>query len=123
MTVIPKALFDSVGKDTPLKATKQTLRGPGHQLLPVKEYFTGTLKWGSQEVEEDVYVVRRLRRPLLGRPAIEALGLIKQVASVQLGSDTLLEHFPELFQGLGKLQREYHICFKDEARPFALTTP
>ena len=34
-----------------------------------------------------------------------------------------MQLFPQLFQGLGKLQGQYHIKLKDNAQPFALTVP
>ena len=33
------------------------------------------------------------------------------------------EEFPSLFQGLGKLEREYKIELRDDAQPFSLSTP
>ena len=77
VTVIPKVLFERMHSGTSLQATSLTLYGTSNQTLPVKGRFTGELKLGDTEVEEEVFVVRRLHRPLLGRPAIESFGLIK----------------------------------------------
>jgi len=72
VTVIPKAQFECMHSGTSLQATRQTLYGPSNQTLLVKGRFTGKLKWGDTEVEEEVFVVRRLHCPLLGRHAIES---------------------------------------------------
>jgi len=123
VTVIPKALFECMHSGTSLQATRRTLYGPSNQTLPVKGRFTGKLKWGDTEVEEEVFVVRRLRRPLLGRPAIESLGLIKRVGAVEMTKDTVEKQFPGLFEGLGQLQGDYEISLKEGAKPHALSTP
>ena len=100
----------------------KTPSGPSHKVLPVKGQFKATLKYGDREVTEDIYVVRRLRRALLGRPAIESLGLLCRVNAVQSKSE-LKQRFLKLFNGLGKLEGEYRIQLRTDARPFALTTP
>ena len=123
VTVIPKALFECMHSGTSLQATRRTLYGPSNQTLPVKGRFTGKLKWGDTEVEEEVFVVRRLRRPLLGRPAIESLGLIKRVGAVEMTKDMVEKQFPGLFEGLGQLQGDYEISLKEGAKPHALSTP
>ena len=59
----------------------------------------------------------------LGHPAIESLGLVSRVNTVE---DLKLRHmskYPYLFKGLGKTPGEYHIHLKDDAKPFALSTP
>ena len=82
------------------------------------------LKKGSRETEETVYVVRSLHRPLLGRPAIESLRLVKRVNAIgSITSDNIKQQFPKLFTGLGKLEGNYHICLKPGAKPYSLTTP
>ena len=43
---------------------------------------TGILRNDTQEVEENIYVVRELTKPLLGRPAIEQLALIRRIAAI-----------------------------------------
>ena len=59
--------------------------------------------------------------PLLGRPATQALELVKRVGSVEDKTFDTQKAFPALFQNLGKLQRPYHIQMKEGAKPFALT--
>ena len=66
-----------------------------------------------------MYVVNNLPKPWLGRPTIEALELLIRVRVIE-------EHkspFPELFNGLGKMEGDYPIKLKEGAVPFGLTTP
>ena len=66
-------------------------------------------------------MVPDLYTPLLGRPAIQALELVKRVGSVEDKTFDTQKVIPALFRNLGKLQRPYHIQMKEGAKPFALT--
>ena len=61
--------------------------------------------------------------PLLGRPAIEALGLAVRVESITKQKGKPENINSKLFQGLGRLNTEYRIQLKEGAKPYALTTP
>lgn len=71
VSVISKARYEKIGSLS-LSLPGKTLRGPTNYSLPVTGCFTGVLKHGNQEVQQDIFVVKNLRRHLLGRPAIEA---------------------------------------------------
>ena len=47
--------------------------------------------------------------------------IVKRVQLVETNS--IVERFPKLFQGLGRLKGNYAIKLKSDAKPFALTTP
>ena len=94
--------------------------GPA-RALPVIGQFTGKLAQGDRTTLQEMYVVEKLHKPLLGRPAIEALGLLARVRSVK--QEKLIECFPQLFQRLERMQGEYSIQLKEGAVPFALTAP
>ena len=57
-----------------------------------------------------IYVVRGLKKPFLGKPAIEAFKLLKIVQPVN--QEPITTDFQDLFEGLGKLQDNYHIKLK-----------
>ena len=79
---------------------------------------------GTQQAEEEIYVVKGLSKTLLGRPSISNLGLVKRIAAVDSGSSlSPKDQFPALFQGLGQLEGEYTVELNDDAKPFALSTP
>ena len=107
----------------PLSLPDRTLRGPDTHILPVSGQFTATLKRGNQDFQEKVYVVKGLNKPLLGRPAIEGLSLVQCVAALSEKEPSLVEQFPRLFQGLGKLQGAYTIKLQEGAQPYAISTP
>ena len=43
--------------------------------------------------------------------------------SIQCNAEGIHKAYPKLFEGLGKLEGEYHIELKDDAKPYAITTP
>ena len=99
------------------------LRGPSNYSLPVTGCFTGVLKRGSQEAQQEIYVVKNLHRHLLGRPAIDALGLAVRVGAIFDGDTSPVQLFPQLFQGLGKLEGEYEIKLRPDSKPFVISVP
>ncbi len=121
VTVIPERTYRTL-HNVSLLASRRTLRGPSQNELQVCGQFSGTIARVDQETEQEVYVVKDLHKPLLGRPSIEALGLIARVRGVQLNKSPD-QAFPELFKGFGKLQEEYTIKLREGAKPFSLTTP
>ena len=62
-------------------------------------------------------------RPLLGLPAIEALQLIERVSELEDPGEVFKNKFPKVFSGLGRLEGNYKIHLKEDAVPYALTTP
>lgn len=66
-------------------------------------------------------MVKNLSTPLLGLPAIKALGLLVCVDSIDMG--TLKSSYTKLCSGLGMLQQPYTIKLKPDAVPFSVKTP
>ena len=122
VTAISKERHEKIGS-LPLSRSSQTLKGPSDYSLPVTGCFTGLLKRGSQEVQQQIYVVRNLRRQLLGRPAIEALELAVRVGAIFDEGATPVQMFPQLFEGLGKLEGKYAIKLRPDSKPFAISVP
>lgn len=87
------------------------LTGPGGHPLEVLGTFTASLLWKVKCVTQEFYVVRSQTVPLLGFPAIQALGIVKFVDHIpevplQRAGVVVLS---ELFQGLGELPGKYTI--------------
>ena len=122
VSVIPQQLYNRLGRP-PLTRADKTLKGPSNNVLPVKGRFSAVLSRGQSESKQEIYVATRLNRPLLGRPAIEALQLVQRVHGVQSVPVNPIQQFPSLFRGLGKLKGQYSIKLKEGAMPYALTTP
>ena len=121
VTVIRTGLYEKLSGAS-LHPPQRTLRGASQNVLPVKGQFTGRLRREDRTTHQEVYVVDQLHKPLLGRPAIEALGLLARIRSVREETNPA-ESFPKLFEGLGRMHGEYSIQLKEGAVPFALTTP
>ena len=104
VTVIPLSEFQS-NPDRTLKPPTNFLNGAGSKTLPVKGQLLATLKYREKEIAEEVHAVRRLNHPRLGRPAIEALRLVRRVNEVQTKTD-IVKQFQNLFKSLGELEEE-----------------
>ncbi|XP_064461585.1 uncharacterized protein K02A2.6-like [Ornithodoros turicata] len=100
-----------------LDKVDNVLSGPGQQPLQVLGSFAATLLWRGRSTQQRLYVVKSLSVPLLGLPAIQALGVIKFVDKVSSQPRTTL------FDGLGTLSTEYKIHLKPDAVPFSLSVP
>ena len=71
---------------------------------------------------EDIHVVKVLEELLLGQPAIEKLNLLAKINEIQSQSyaERIKGKYPQLFHGLGELEREYEIELNQDAQPFAI---
>ena len=72
--------------------------------------------------KQTIFVVRDLRRNLMGLPAITSLDVARQIGETIVASN-VKEHFPKMFDGLGNLGEEYLIKLKGDAVPYSLFTP
>lgn len=120
VTVIPESAYRP-NDDGKLETASIPLNGPTGEALEVCGQFKARLTRKGVESQQEIYVVRNLSRALLGRPAIQALHVAVLIEPVQ--GDNVVEQFPELFKGLGKLKDSYKIKLREGATPFALTTP
>ena len=121
VSVLPEEHYQP-GRDGALESTTRKLSGPVGNKLKVLGKISGYIKRGGEHTIQEIYVVRGLTRPLLGKPAIEALQVV--TLNVQsITSENVQEKFPKLFDGLGKLEGAYTIKLREDATPYALTTP
>ena len=122
VSVISEEIWRAIGCPPLIQATR-SLSGPDGRPIRTKGKFSETLTLHNRTATtEELYVVSGLSKPLLGRPAIDQLNLIRRLAVVT-ERKTPKEQFPSLFQGLGKLEQPYKIELQDDAKPFALSTP
>ena len=122
VTVIPDRCFM---KTDCLVKTDKRLYGPGGAELDCIGVFKATIESKNNKSEQDLYVVKGLKKPLLGRPAIEALGILKRVEAVGEGQKDIKKEYPTLFNSpqIGKIDKPYTIRLSEEARPFSIATP
>ena len=118
VNVIPEHVYQQAAGSITLQPTSRILCGPSQYALSALGKVVTKLKKGKRKTEETVYVVRSLHRPLLERPAIKSLRLVKRVNTIMsTTSNNIRQKIPQLFTGLGKLQGNYHICLKPGAKP------
>ena len=75
VTVLPEENYQP-GRDGALETTMRKLSGPVGNELKVLGKISGYIKRGGEHTIQDIYVVRGLTRPLMGKPAIEALQVV-----------------------------------------------
>ena len=121
--VIPEWVHTRNGSPS-LSPVMQTFRGPSKKVIPIKGQFMGRLRKENIEVEQEIYMAKALHKPLLGQPAIEALGLVQRIQGIQLKKFDPVEQFPSLFWGLGSCKVNIRsIKLQEGAKPYAPTTP
>ena len=81
------------------------LKGPSGDQLACKGHFMGYLQKGDLTIKEEIYMIKNLQNPLLGRPAIRDLNLLKRVGSVKQ-EQSVLEQCSSVLVSL----RESIIC-------------
>ena len=78
VSVVPDFIINKL--NATLRNTKRTLTGPDGSKLKVAGVISATFKKANHlESKQEIFVVRNLKTALLGRPAIEALNLVKVV--------------------------------------------
>ena len=124
VTVVPVQTYNSFGS-VKLVPTKKVLLGPCNYKINCVGKFSAHLKVDKSEIDEEVYVIKDLETPLLSRKSAEKLQLIHRVRSIESNNykESVSSKYPELFTGLGKMEDEYTIKLKDDAKPFALPVP
>ena len=116
VTVIPASVYKK-SQNNKLQPARKLLRGPSQHTLTVLGKFHGTLHSANTTALQNIYVVKGLQKALLGRPAIEALGVAVRVYQIL---DCKATKFPQLFHGLGCMSGAYQIQLKDNVVPFSL---
>lgn len=106
-----------------LKKPDKILTHAGGTSLECTGRFTGKISYHGKLINEEIYVLHGAKRPLLGRPAINAFRLVSTLNVVHSDVPTTLQQHPKLFNGLGKIPGEYVIDLKPDAQPFAVATP
>ena len=105
VTVIPEDIFRryKLGR---LQGTSKKFFGADQKSLCVMGEIREKLTLGETCVTEDIYVVKDLKEPLLGRPAIEELNLFARINDIQnpCSEEQIKKKYPQLFHELGELE-------------------
>lgn len=124
VTVLPPEIAASFD----IRPSKATLFGPNNTRMDVLGDFDAMLSYKNQSSIQRIYVVRNLQQPLLGRPAINALQIIKCINETIMQADLSSDirpytDFPKLWSGLGIIPGEYKITLDKKHIPYAITAP
>ena len=126
VSVKPYKIYQSIHQPVPLLSTRKLSRGPCNRKLDVKGTFKIQLQHGNCATEEEMFVVDRLERALLGREAAQRLHLINRVESITtlVTKAAMQSEYLILFTGLGQMKgQEYDIKLTENATPFAINVP
>ncbi len=126
-TAMPERLYRQKFLQHKLHRTYKTLFGPDKTPLKVLGSLRCEIRIKKACSVEDIYVVKELETPLLGKPAITSLSILKLLAPISDPSSKSevnpIREFRAVFHGLGKAKGEYNIILKPDAIPFSLHTP
>ena len=92
VSVIPESTFRQL-QGVSLQPAAIPLNGAGQQTLSVCRKFDGTLTHKASVIQEEIFVVQKLQKALLGKPAIEALNLVARVNTVNR-SEAISSKYP-----------------------------
>ena len=125
VTVIGHSVYKRIAKPPRLQNADKVLVSASGQPLNIVGMFQGELVNKNDVAKENIYVVKRLKHPLIGKPAISSLQLLKRTNAVgeQSYKDKIMGKFPKLFKGLGQFPGEHVIKLKPDATPFAINAP
>ena len=105
--------------------TNNVLLGPCNYMMECRGKYSTKLSIDERSTEEEIYVIRDLERPLLGRHAAQSPNLLTRVNSMAKGGyKAKVKHkYPKLFIGLGRMKAEYNITLQENPKPYAITVP
>ena len=106
-----------------LDQTTTNLKSAGGHVMNTRGTFLATLSVDSRSAEERIYVVDNLTQPLLGKPAILKLGLIRFIEAVTETNSPWFGRYASLFEGLGCFDTKAIVRTKSSVEPFALPVP
>ena len=92
VTVISVENLQAMGMGTDqIRRTKKKLMGPCNQEMKCLGYVVQKLTWQSTTSSQILYVCKNLKKPLLGKPAIRDLKMLKLDCQQELFCDALEE--------------------------------
>lgn len=119
VNVIPLHTFDRLKAQCKLLPTKHSLTRYGGQVLAVEGTCVLPCRYKDRETLMNFYIVNTQAPPVLGLKACLDLDLIKLVLSVNaLKEDkSIMEEYPDVFDGIGLFPGECTIHLKPDATP------
>lgn len=129
ITCIPLYILNNQLKSS-IKSCSEIISGPDGKNLCVIGKLNLNLYYSvnKKSCDVDVYVIKDLKIPILGRPGISGLSILHfnnsiNNVSVSMSLTNIEVEFPNLFQEIGEFKDEIEIKLKGEVKPFIQSTP
>ena len=106
----------SVGKPmNSWESHRKVLYGPARHTLQVIDHFKASLSYNERTLQQQVYVVNKLKTNLLCLPAIKPQNLVAQIeATIPTEVCNPQKMFPNVFKGLENLCEEFTMKVKPD---------
>ena len=114
--VIPKSIYNALSKQNELRKDNsgtELTSYSGHR-MPVLGVTSLLIERDNDFSVHDFKVTDSGDRCLLGLPSACSLGLVKPIDAI---SNTVASQFPNVFEGIGKLDCKHALRLKDDAKP------
>ena len=138
VTVVSEKDYRNVASNIPLSKPDKVLLGANSQPLNVIGVLQCEVANGQKDrCIQKLYIVDKLKTPLLGKPAISSLKILKRTNEVNTCPNDVLKEsperagyrakikdmFPKLFNGLGQMEGEYRVKLSPNCKPVAISAP
>ncbi|PIK37700.1 hypothetical protein BSL78_25470 [Apostichopus japonicus] len=117
-SIIPESMYNKLNLNTSLSKTDKVLHGANKSKLECMGKVDVDFRANNRSSNQSMYVVKDCTTALLGKPAIEALDVVRIVNNVEVE-----KHHPKLFSGLGVMKGEYNIKLAEGYVPHAVNAP
>ncbi|PIK42334.1 hypothetical protein BSL78_20817 [Apostichopus japonicus] len=117
-SIIPESMYNKLNLNTSLSKTDNVLHGANKSKLECMGKVDVDFRANNRSSNQSMYVVKDCTTALLGKPAIEALDVVRIVNNVEVE-----KHHPKLFSGLGVMKGEYNIKLAEGYVPHAVNAP
>lgn len=117
--LLPQSVFESLKAKSRLRESSSVLRSYSGNAIKHIGVTTLQVVVNGHSGYFDFFIVKKSNQAILGLSASEALGLVSRPVDVVNASSTaqVMTEFPELFQGIGCLARQYHMVLREDATP------
>ncbi|GFO10751.1 hypothetical protein PoB_003725600 [Plakobranchus ocellatus] len=137
-STIPAKLWEKIMRKPRLRESRMILKAFGNTKIENEGTATVPISVGEKQIRTEIFVTKGQTTPILGLQACMKLNLIQKGKNGQhiqanaidlvkkeknnkwpnpLTKQELQEQFPDLFEGVGSCNAQYHIHLKEEAVP------
>lgn len=126
IVAIPLSYVKSLSND--LTPCGEVIRGPDGKSLQVLGWIVANLKFRGHCYSGKMYVIKDLKTPILGRPAIRKMNIILNLFNIGMENSILKVNeiekmYPGIFDDLGVFKDKFAITLVDNPKPFVQTAP